>query len=77
MNGAKIATAIVGAVIVRPASNVEAPKVSRSSGSSGCVEYRLMNAAAPASTTAAVGGSRRTSVQTADHIEIRQVAKYV
>jgi len=38
MNGAKIATATVGAVMVRPASNVDAANVRVSSGSSGCVE---------------------------------------
>ena len=38
MNGAKSATATVGAVMVRPASNVDAPKVRVSSGSSGWVE---------------------------------------
>jgi hypothetical protein len=38
MKGAKIATATVGAVIVIPASKVEAPNVRVSSGSSGCVE---------------------------------------
>ena len=37
MNGAEIATATVGAVIVRPASKVDAPNVRASSGSSGCV----------------------------------------
>ena len=38
MNGAKIATATVGAVMVSPASNVDASNVRVSSGSSGCVE---------------------------------------
>ena len=38
MNGAKIATATVGAVMVRPASNGDAPNVRVSSGSSGWVE---------------------------------------
>ena len=36
--GAKIATATVGAVIVRPASKVDAPKVRVKSGSSGWVQ---------------------------------------
>ena len=38
MNGAKIATATVGAVMVSPASKVDASNVRVSSGSSGCVE---------------------------------------
>jgi hypothetical protein len=38
MNGAKIATATVGAVMVSPAWKVDAPNVRVSSGNSGWVE---------------------------------------
>jgi hypothetical protein len=58
MNGAKIATATVGAVIVSPAWNGEAPNLRVNSGRSGCVEYRSRNAAIPATMTGSVGSRR-------------------
>src|SRR5262249_34529632 len=53
--GAANATAMTGAVIVRPTWNADASKVRARSGSSGCVAYRSRNAANPARTTGRVG----------------------
>ena len=47
--------AMVGAVTVRPTAKVDAENVRARSGSSGCVAYKVRNAAAPASATGNVG----------------------
>src|SRR4029450_6200555 len=54
--GATSAMAMVGAVTVRPTAKVDAENVRARSGSSGCVAYKVGNAAAPASATGNVGG---------------------
>jgi hypothetical protein len=52
MNGETSATAMVGALMVKPAPALDTPKIRLSSGSRGWVEYRFRKAHRPANPSA-------------------------